>query len=395
MAGHTRPRHGAQSMTVKLFQAEYSFDMHFAPLVFQEKKLAINTTSATRLREASLAVFWIAVFALTAPSAIADFTLEPSWSIPGYNSVRDQVLTWLDQSNLEEDQLEQAQSMWPTTIDPRGGDSASLLERAVQTFALADTRIQQLAEACHRQHDNLVLPDVAWLQDDDISPVVRDNLRLYYARWLAHHQLYDEVLATLADLNPQDVLDPSSLLFYRTVAYHQVVQPDFSRATLSQLQERESELPERYRQVADLLKRDLTGLKDESLDHIARRMQDVRRRLDLGRAGKKVQLVEQGVLDSLDRLIKKLEEQSQQSTTSSGGAQSSSPLDESRLQRMRAPMQVDRKDIGSQSGWGDLPAKQREEALQQIGREFPAHYRELIEQYFLDLAEQAESEPTN
>ena len=39
-----------------------------------------------------------------------------------------------------------------------------------------------------------------------------------------------------------------------------------------------------------------------------------------------------------------------------------------------------------QSGWGDLPPHEREQALQQIGRDFPAHYRDLIEQYFRELA---------
>ena len=42
--------------------------------------------------------------------------------------------------------------------------------------------------------------------------------------------------------------------------------------------------------------------------------------------------------------------------------------------------------IGAESGWGDLPEKQRQEVLQQIGREFPAHYRDVIEQYFRRLA---------
>jgi len=48
--------------------------------------------------------------------------------------------------------------------------------------------------------------------------------------------------------------------------------------------------------------------------------------------------------------------------------------------------EVTKRKIGTGSGWGDLPPKQREEALQQIGREFPSHYRDVIEQYFRKLA---------
>lgn len=45
-----------------------------------------------------------------------------------------------------------------------------------------------------------------------------------------------------------------------------------------------------------------------------------------------------------------------------------------------------KKKFGNQDEWGDLPPKQREEAVQQIGRDFPSHYRDVIEQYFRRLA---------
>jgi hypothetical protein len=66
-------------------------------------------------------------------------------------------------------------------------------------------------------------------------------------------------------------------------------------------------------------------------------------------------------------------------------------MQDSRLPSLKAPGRVDQRDIGNQAGWGNLPPKEREEALQEIGREFPAHYRQLIEQYFRDLA----NEPTD
>ena len=52
----------------------------------------------------------------------------------------------------------------------------------------------------------------------------------------------------------------------------------------------------------------------------------------------------------------------------------------------KGPGNVTKRGVGNTAGWGDLPPKQREEALQQIGREFPAHYRDVIEQYFRRLA---------
>ena len=44
------------------------------------------------------------------------------------------------------------------------------------------------------------------------------------------------------------------------------------------------------------------------------------------------------------------------------------------------------RDLGVGDDWGRLPPHDREQALQQIGREFPPHYREAIEQYFKRLA---------
>ncbi|HEX6960615.1 MAG TPA: hypothetical protein VF175_02015, partial [Lacipirellula sp.] len=166
-----------------------------------------------------------------------------------------------------------------------------------------------------------------------------------------------------------------------------------------QLLEREEQLPRRFQQVARLVQKDLAGLEDESLDHIARRMRDIRRRLNYGRAGEKVQAVEKGVLDSLDKMIEDLEEQQQQqqqsASASGGSSQSAQPMQDSRPAELKAPMQVDRKDIGHKSGWGDLPPKEREQALQQIGREYPAHYRELIEDYFRELAAEEPAPNTN
>lgn len=323
-----------------------------------------------------------------------ELTFEPSWELPDYQTVRRQVLEWVDESRFVGESRTKERSLWPS-VDLRSADGSDLLERVVETFAIADEQARQLVASCNSEFQGPVPPDASWLRDETVPTFMRNNLSLYYARWLAQRDLYDEVVETLDGLVPGDVVDPAGLLFYRTVAHHQLVEPELSRTALAQLLEHEDALPRRYQQVAQLLSRDLASLKDESLDHIARRMNDVRRRLDFGRAGKQVQMVEQAVVDSLDTLIKKLEEQQQQqSSGSSDSQQSSQPMQDSRLPSMRAPMQVEQRDIGSKSGWGDLPPKEREQALQQIGREFPTYYRELIEQYFRELADETNSAPS-
>ena len=50
------------------------------------------------------------------------------------------------------------------------------------------------------------------------------------------------------------------------------------------------------------------------------------------------------------------------------------------------PGEVDQHRPGVRSGWGNLPPKQREEAMQQISKGLPSHYREVIEEYFRKMA---------
>lgn len=358
----------------------------------------IRTLTNSTADRQSVKLLSLAVFVVVANvPAHAQVAFQASWEPRTYEQVREEVMGWVDDAPLTEEIRLQARSLWPAA-NLRAGDGSSLLERVAETFALANPAARELFEACNTEFAGPIPPDADWLADESLPKVLRYNLRLYYARWLTHHQLYDEVLEALAEIAPSEVVDPAGLLFYRMIAHHQLVEPDESRLALEKLMEQEDRLPRRYLQVAQLLRRDLAGLKDESLDHVARRMNDVRRRLDIGRAGKQVQVVEKGVVDSLDRMIKKLEQQQQQQQQISqpgGSNRSSKPMPDSQLPSGgKPPMKVDQRDIGNQSGWGDLPAKEREQALQQIGREYPAHYRELIEQYFRELADETNSDPT-
>lgn len=327
---------------------------------------------------------------MTSRSARAEITFEATWGLPSYEQVRADMLAWLDSAELDEEANFEARSLWPAG-NLRSTDGASLLDRVADTFAIAGSEARTLIDACNAEYAGPLPPKAEWLADSSLPNFLRMNLRLYYGRWLAQHQLYDEVLEALDGVEVTDVVDPAGLLFYKMVAHHQLVEPDLSRTALEQLLEQEEQLPRRYLQVAQLLRRDLAALNDESLDHVARRMNDVRRRLGIGRAGKQVQVVEKGVVDSLDRMIKKLEQQQQQQQggTGTGGKQSAKPMQDSQLPSApKPPMQVEQRDIGDQSGWGELDAKEREQAMQQIGREYPAHYRELIEQYFRELADE-------
>lgn len=323
---------------------------------------------------------------LFAGDEIGDFLATPGWTIRPHAEVAAEVENWLSEQSLPASEYAAILAGWKTAGE--GARDLSRLDVLAETFARVDPRVTNIIEHCQSFSAGMLPAEWAWLEEPETSLLVRNNMRLYLARWQTQVGLYDEALVSMAGLSTRDVAAPEILLFCRAVSHHFLVHPSEAGSLATQLLERESELPERYQQLARLIVKDVERLQDESLDHIARRMSDIQRRLTQGRAGETVQGIEQGVIDSLDKMIEELEQQQQQAA-GKGQAQAQpggNPMQESRLAEMQAPGKVEQRDIGNKSGWGDLPPKEREQALQQIGREFPAHYREVIEQYFRELA---------
>ena len=334
------------------------------------------------------ALFSVVCAPLCADSGLGDFLAEPTWSWPDNDRVLHDLEAWLAEQPLTSVARAEMITAW-SAAQTETNSALDRLDRLAAIASQADPRIAELVEQCRDASAPLVPPAYEWLTDEKTPHFVRDNMRLYFARWLIQVGMYDEALATLADLTTYDVVAPEALLFCQAVAHHHLVHPDDAQALLTRLLERETELPRRYQQLGQLMLKDSESLQDESLDHIARRMKDIRRRLALARAGKTVQEIEDGVIESLDKLIEELEKQQQQQMSQqaqSGGAPSGTPMPDSRLAEMKGPGKVEQRDIGKTADWGDVPPKDREQALQEIGREFPSHYREVIEQYFRELA---------
>lgn len=314
---------------------------------------------------------------------------------PDAADVQQQVFTWLESEQVDVLTRGVIAALWESDLVQRS--PLDRLESVVLSISLTDDRAMRLHQLCSKPRPGFGASSQPWLTEPWTPAFLANNLRLYYGRWLAQQQLYDECLEQLAGLAPGDVVDPASLLFYQAVAYHRLLRKSDGLAVIERLLEDVSDCPQRYLALAGLMREDLQALRDESLDHIARRMDDIRRRLDLARAGPRVRTIEDGVIASLDKLIEEMEKQQQQQQGgggSSGAQQPSSPMPDSRLARAQGAGDVDRRNIGNSAGWGDLPAKQREEALQQIGKDFPAHYRDVIEQYFRRLATEGVQPPS-
>ncbi len=333
-------------------------------------------------------------------SALGNAKPNPStpsavWSAPSAVTVENAILEWLVQSADTERQAQVREVAVRPALEGLYGD-ADRLDQVVKALAVGSPAIARVVSACNESP--LEVGSLDWLDSEEIPYWMRANVRLYVGRELVRVQYYEQALDTLTGIGVTDVFDPAGLLFYRAVAEHQLVRVDEANETLALLLDAEQPLPERFVQVARLMKADIANVKTDSLDHIARRMSDVHRRLDLGEANQKAQEVERGILASLDKMINKLEEQrkqQQQQQQASGGSPSNQPMEDSRIAEQKGEGKVDIKDIGDQAGWGDLSPRERERVLQQIGREFPGHYRDLMEEYLKRLAtdEREEQEP--
>ena len=307
-----------------------------------------------------------------------------SWTPPSPAVIREQVFKLLADRKIGPKKIAMADQLWPVGVAKSKDDG--LLDLVVKTLAIAEPRAEALIRFCNRPSRQIILPNVLWLTQQETPPIIGNNLRLFYIRYLAHRRLYDELLQQAEGLSIDEVVDPTALLFYRSVAQHRLLRIEPCLNSVATLLQRSDSIPRRYEAVARLIELDIKDVKDDSLDHISRRMDDVGRRLALGRAGQKVRDVEDGVIESLDKLIKKIKDARNQAQPKKSPTPSGKPAQESRIARGRGEGRVDRRDIGSGSGWGDLPAKERERALQQIGKDFPSHYREVIEEYFRKLA---------
>jgi len=318
-----------------------------------------------------------------------EFAKRASWSTPTPAAVRSVLDGWLATQKIDEPTKQRLVALWPA--DEAAVEGAVLLERFVETVATVMPPARQLQKAIQATSAPESAPASPLLEDASLAPLVRNNLKLYVGRWLAQNSLYDEALEQFGALQPADVVDPASLLFYQSVAHHRLLAKDKCLPVITKLMENEKEIPRRYLTLAKLMEADLAPLKADSLDEIARLMDDIHRRLDLGRAGTKVRQEEDDVIAKLDKMIEEMEkqqqqQQQQQQSSGNGSSSPSSPKQDSNAGGVQGPGNVDPKNIGSRSGWGDLPAKQRQEALQQISKDLPAHYRETIEEYFRKLA---------
>jgi hypothetical protein len=292
------------------------------------------------------------------------------------------------------------------------------LEKLARVIATTDSRVEALCDAMEALTVETMLvgplPEANFLRDGETSELVTQVLTQHYGNWLIRHKLYEEAFEVLGSLVPEDSPYPAELLFNQLVTQHQLLHTNDKLAEVAletgdALLNDTKGISKRYEVLGALMLADvrefIKSKTEQPLDEISRRMTSVSRRLELGHADDEVQGEEQKIIDALTELIEKLEqEQQQQQASASGGGQGgkpgqgqgsqggqgATPANDSSIAGGSGNGDVDRKDLKDRPGWGNLPPKERREAIQNISRDLPTHYREAIEAYFRKMATDAD-----
>jgi len=225
------------------------------------------------------------------------------------------------------------------SVDWKSGD---LVDQVIPGIEMGSQDVSSFVEMLAEAKAGQKVQTSHLLDNGSADDFVTGHVRLLYGRWLARNELFDESLEELEKLDVDQVLAPATLLYYRGLMEHQLLKPKACIKTLSRLLENSDHLPRRYNVLAKLMLADMKRMEKDSLDEISRMMGDIRRRTDLNRSGTRVRGKEEDVVNKLDKLIERLEEQRQQMQMAAQGSnQSSSPAD--REQRMAGQATLSRR----------------------------------------------------
>jgi hypothetical protein len=301
-------------------------------------------------------------------------------------------------------------------LDKAGdGDPVERLQHWVQLFALVDPRGTEIAawkivggipglayknerrgEESHKLEDSWVTS--AHGKNLVTDPGLPNSVRATVATWLAlglvQVGLFDEAKELLYIFPPEASPTPEVVYYSRAITEYQLGNGKEAREASQWLLDRAGVIPARYQLVARMIVAETSKWESSPLRQASQWMGDVARRLEFGRNDAQLVPLQDRILETLDRLIEEASrKQKKAQVASQGSTRSVSPAEESLPLAGKGAGEAPRRPLGGPAKWGDLPPKDREEALQMIYREFPPHYRQAIEQYFRRLAEDSENKP--
>jgi tetratricopeptide (TPR) repeat protein len=334
---------------------------------------------------------------LVPPAGAAEDSLErqATWQVFDAGQMSRMLRGSLDELGVIPDQMDRVNDRFLAAIEKNDDDPMDAYVQSVRDLVPAvDELATRATESVVDAGASIDPNTVGYGALESLPKSMRMTVRAWLGRALVRQRLYDEALPVIAEVDPTEAIDPAAVLFYRGACYHSLLMKQEALADLRRLLENQDDCPNRYVRTAQMMVADIKPFKEDTLDEISRLMTDVTRRLDLGRTDEEVKQREQTIIDKLTKLIEKAEEQQQQQQQqqSGGGGQDSgggqgAPMGDSQIAGgIGGNGDVDPRKLDDRDTWGNLPPAERQQALQQISRDLPTHYREAIEAYFRKIA---------
>ncbi|MBL8799009.1 MAG: hypothetical protein JNM56_34305, partial [Planctomycetia bacterium] len=239
----------------------------------------------------------------------------------------------------------------------------------------------------------------ALFKDKQLPGFFRANLALAYAKSLTDRKVYEEALQALQTIRPEDVVDPAGYFFHKALAEFSLGRKAEAQKTIAKLTD-VVDAPDRYQQLAVLMKLNMDGWKNRDLADATRRMQNVGRRLDLARGGPETQRQQREIVRILDELIEQHEPHGPVGPVPPGPpgpnephepgpgpvgppGPGEPPVRPGGNANQSGPGNVDNIQLAKIIGnWGKLPEKERAQIIVSMTRHMPPQYRQAIEEYF-------------
>jgi hypothetical protein len=353
---------------------------------------------------------WAPALAVTLPllgaSPVIGYEKEkkaPSFGVlkaPSVDAARGQAMEWLKSVGKADEIGPAVDALWKQT-------DRTLLDLVSNTLVLADTEAATLLSQARDPSGAAPTELPAFLKDTQRPAFYRANLALAYAKALSNRRVFEETLEVLKTIKPEQVVDPAAYFFHRAVAEHALTLKAEANRSITGLLEDVVEAPDRYKFVGLLMHYDMQSWKDKDLGAVARKMDNVERRLELSRGGPHTQKIQKEIVARLDEIIKELENQAKGSSQcnnggcpnggqpgNGGGNQPNTPMQDSQIAGASGPGNVDAKKLkGLAEAWGKMPEKERAKALQDIIKDMPPRHREITENYFKKLAKTESNQP--
>lgn len=354
---------------------------------------------------------WVATAALTAVTGLAAAAAEPAVPVVPAATAAPMIYTFGTLRTAKADDAKAKAAAYLTAagkLDPAAFDAVwakdgrSVFDRTIDSLVLGSPDAAALLKAAKNPDADAPQTAPAFLTDDKADPFFKANVATAYAKALAGKRVYEEALDALKAVQPEQVVDPGTYYFFKAVSEHALIQKEQAVGSITRLLDDVADTPDRYKMVATLMFFDMQNWSADAKDlaNVGRLMDNSGRRLDLARGGEKTQDIQKKIIFRLDEKIKELENQCKGGQCNGGACPNggegqkpgpgnlnpNTPASDSQIMGGGGDGKIDDKKLKKLGEeWGKLPAAERAKAIQEITREVPPKFRQMVDDYFKSL----------